>query len=139
MITAWIMKLNILWLRRILLFVVDHWIGVLLAIALLVAVFFGYKACRREVKIDEEQIQRINKANEIERREELKKVITENQDVIRTAENRTIATDASIAERERQIDAKVKEADAKIVEIKQQKGDVSQEELVCLLQPETCK
>lgn len=113
-------------------------IGLVALIILFVGIFV-YRACKPQVKIDEEKISKINKANEKERREELKVIVTENADVIKTNDNRTLETEQSIEAREKLIDEKVKEVDAKINEIRQQKGDVSQEELICLLQPETCQ
>lgn len=80
MITAWIMKLNVLWLRRLLLFVVDNWKALLIALAAIIVFVWilNFSFCSKpSPKIDEKTIQEINSKNEAERREALQKVFDE--------------------------------------------------------------
>lgn len=120
-----------------------HWrlVAVCLgAFLLLILVVMAFRGCgKREVKIDEEQIQKINQANERERKAELQKVIEENQEVIKTVDERSNLAEVNRVERERVIDEKIKEVDKKIADAKSQGKDVTQEELKCLLIPENCR
>lgn len=130
---------TILWfLKRVAFFVIDNWKVVVPAIVLIVAVIFVYRACHKPAKINLEQIEKINNANEKERKAELQKVIEDNQDVVRTVDNRAAITEINNVEKNREIDAKVKEADKKIMEAKAQGKDVTQEELQCILVPSDC-
>lgn len=122
---------------------VQKW--VLLALMILIGIIvlaFGLwvRSCvRKPAKIDEKSIQKINTANERERKGELDKVLRDNTDVIRTNDNRTTLTEATIEQREQTIDAKLKVLDTAIVEAKQQGRDITADELTCLLIPEECK
>jgi hypothetical protein len=127
-------------LKRIWWFARDNWKIVVPAIVLLVLVILFYKTCgHKKASIDLETVNKINNANEQERKAELRKTIEENQTVVNTVDNRTTIAETSVSERDRQIEAKVKEADARIAEAKQQGRDVTQEELQCILVPEDCK
>lgn len=98
-----------------------------------------YSCFKKEPKIDQESINKINTANEIQRKQELQKVIEENQDVIKAVDERNTITELNELERNRQIQIKVAEADKKIEEAKRGGKDVTQEELKCILIPENCQ
>lgn len=111
-------------------------IGVILALVLI----FSIKSCfTKEPKIDQEAIQKINSENERVRKEELKQVIEKNSDVIKTVDERTVIAETSVAERDKVINQKIAEVDKKVEEIKNTKGNVTSDELECLLVPENCK
>jgi hypothetical protein len=124
-------------LANIIGFITAHWriIAPIAGFLVLLVVIIGFaRSCgKKTVKIDEAQIQKINQANEKERKAELNKIITENSDVIKTVDERTELTEVNRVEREREIDARIKEADRKIQEVKEQKGNVTSEELECIL------
>lgn len=106
-------------------------VAVLLVLIGFVALF---RSCgKRQVKIDESQIQKINQANERERKLEIEKVILENANTIKTVDERTTIAETNVVERNRLLDEKIKDADKKIAEAKQQKGDVTSEELEKIL------
>jgi hypothetical protein len=121
-------------LKRIWWFARDNWKIVVPAIVLLVLVVLFYKACgHKKASIDLETVNKINNANEQERKAEVRKTIEENQTVVQTVANTTTIAETDVAERDKAIEAKVKEADAKIAEAKQQGRDVTSEELECIL------
>lgn len=102
---------------------IARWIFIgIIAVILFITVFIIFKACDGSTTIDEEQIQKINQANEKERKEELKKILVENEETIKTIDNRNIS-----------IEEKIREADKKIVEAKNNGRDVTSEELECIL------
>lgn len=122
--------------------IVANWRTVLLSGGLILFfVVIGYFACGRAktVKIDTEAINKINTANERERKKELEKIIVENSDVVRTVDNRSEIAETNIVERERLLDEKIAEVDRKILESKSQGKDVTEQELKCLLIPENCQ
>lgn len=129
-------------LKRAFYFVVDNWrLFAILAglLVLILLVVFAYRGCtRRDVKIDQETVQKVNSQNRREREAELQKVIEENQTVIQTVDNRSAVAETNVVERNAEIDRKVKEVDAKIQAAKQQGRDVTEQELKCLLIPENC-
>lgn len=112
-------------------------VGVVLLIIVIGVV--TYKCSHRPAKIDLETVNKINNANEKERKAELQKVIEDNADVVRTVDNRSAVTEVNVVERNRAIDDKIKAVDAKIAEAKSQGRDVTQDELNCLLIPGDCK
>ncbi len=117
-------------------FVVAHWRWFAVAGVVLLFVFIvvNSRGCGNgSVKIDEKTIQSINSANEKERKAELQKVIEDNQDVIKTVDERTELAGVNRVEREREIDAKIAEAEKKIQEAKSQGKDVTSAELECIL------
>lgn len=112
---------------------------VVLAIVLILTVVFGLKSCfKKTPKIDEQQIQKINQANEKERKAELEKIITENADVVKTVDNRSAVADVNVEARNEAIDAKIKAADKAIADAKSNGKDVTAAELECMLIPENC-
>lgn len=85
-------------------------------------------------KIDQVSINKINASNEKERKEELRQVVEENADVVRSVDNRTTIAEVNVVERDRKIDEKVAEIDRKIMEVKtQEHRDITSAELECLL------
>jgi uncharacterized membrane protein (Fun14 family) len=123
-------------LRRIGWFVVDHWKLVLTVVGvftLLILVGLAYRGCKRQPKIDLQAVEKINTANRKEREEELRKIIVENQDVVKTVDERTAIAETQVEVREQVIEEKIKEADKKIVEAKSQGKDVTSAELECIL------
>jgi len=113
----------------------------LIAIAALVLLFLvlSLRSCfKKEAKIDLEQIEKINKANEADRKKELQKIIEDNADVVSTVDNRTAIAETNVIERNRLIDEKIKAVDQKIAEAKTQGRDITGPELECLLIPENC-
>jgi Co/Zn/Cd efflux system component len=122
-------------------FVTDNWrvtLPVLGVIVLLVLIALAYRGCKRQAKIDLQSIEKINTANRQEREAELRKVITENQDVIKMVDERTAIAETQVEVREQVIEEKIKEADKKIVEAKSQGKDVTSAELECILIPANC-
>lgn len=113
-------------------------VSVVAVLALLLLPFLLLRGCGRSPSIDQEQIEKINKANEKERKAELQKVIEENAEVVRTVDNRTSIAETNVIERNRSIDEKVKEADKAITEAKKQGRDVTAAELECLLTGNLC-
>ena len=113
----------------------ENWrivLGVFLALFVFIFVF---KACSKPkaVKIDEAQISKINSENRAERIKELTEVVEANADVIKTVDERTELVDVAAEVRNAEVDAKVREAEKKIVEAKQQGKDITAEELEALL------
>lgn len=114
-------------------------IGVV-ALVLLIVLIGSVRSCLRpKPKIDLERIERINKANETERRKEIEKVVLENLETTRTVDERTTLAEQNAVERDRVIDEKIAEVDKKIAEAKRDGKDVTSEQLECLLVPENCK
>jgi Co/Zn/Cd efflux system component len=102
-------------------------------LVLLLLPFLLLRGCGGSPVIDQEQINKINSANEKERKAELQKVIEDNQETISTVDNRTTIAETNVVERNRLIDEKIKEVDKKIAEAKHQGRDVTAQELECLL------
>lgn len=107
---------------------------------LLIAVFSLRSCFHKEPKIDQESINKINKSNEADAKKEIEKVVTENQDVINTVDNRTAISDADIYDRDREIQRKVYQVEQEVQAAKQQGKDVTPEYVKCLLgdAPQTC-
>jgi hypothetical protein len=117
--------------------IIAHWrliAACLGAFLLLVLVVMAFKSCgKREVKIDENQIQKINQANEKERKAELEKIINDNAEIIKTTDERSNIAEINRVERERLTDEKIAEVDKKIEAAKSQGKDVTSAELECML------
>lgn len=123
---------------------VQRWviIGTLVLVGIIITVLgLWLRSCvrTRRAKISEASIQKINKANDAERKAELEKVINDNADVIKTVDERKTLAEAHEAERDAAIWAKIQDADEKIVAAKAQGHDVTSEELHCILVPGDCK
>lgn len=113
--------------------------GAILVVLLISGLWIRSCVNRRHAKIDEAAIQKINRANEQQRKEELRKVVVENEDVVKTVDNRTELQNLDIVTKTREIDQKVTEADKGIVEAKKQGKDITGPELECLLIPANCQ
>lgn len=108
-------------------------VTVAVIIGVVLVIWGGYKIFHHEPKIDLKTVDRINKANEVDRLKVLHETIEQNQQVIQTADNRTTIAETSVDERNKAIDAKVIEADKKIAQAQADHGNVSSEELECIL------
>jgi DNA-binding transcriptional MerR regulator len=126
-------------LKRAAFFFVDNWRIVVPVVAVLIVAVFVFRGCGGRKGIDIEKIEKINSENAAERKKELQEVIEKNAEVVQTVDERTTIAETNVVERDRLIDEKVKEVDAKIAEAKKQGRDVTQEELECMLVPENCK
>jgi hypothetical protein len=119
-----------------------HWRVIAIGVGVVLVVGFTisfFRSCQRaRIKIDQESINKINSANEAERKKELQKVIEDNADVVQSVDNRSALAETNVVERNREIDARVKAASEKIEEAKRRDGHVSSEELECILVPENC-
>jgi len=114
--------------------------AVLLAVIILglilfvVIVTFIFRVCSpKPASIDQKSINKINAANETERKAELQKVIEKNADVVKTVDERNTISEINEVERNAQIHAKIAEADKKIADAKANGRDVTGPELECLL------
>lgn len=97
-----------------------------------------FNRCKKRPTIDIDKVNRINNANEKERKKELQDLVEQNQDVIKTVDERIEIQNVNVVERAREVDAKVAEANRKIIEAKSQGRDVTSAELECILVPENC-
>lgn len=113
---------------------------ILAAILLFAVVAFFYRHCGpKTASIDLKSVEKINKANETERKAELQKVIEQNADVIKTVDERNTIAETNETERNAQIFAKIQEADRKIAEAKASGRDVTSAELEKILCPNGCR
>lgn len=115
-------------------------LGTVVAIlVLLLIVFLSFRSCgKKEAKIDHEAIQKVNSANKAEARQQVREMVEENLEVVEAVGNRTVLAEANAVERDRLIEEKVHDADAKVNAIKDQGGNVTQEQLQCILVPSDC-
>lgn len=116
---------------------------VMIALVGIAVLSFGLwaKSCwsAHKLKVTQAQIDKINNANEHDRKAELQKVIDDNADVVRTVDNRTAVSETNTIERNRVIDDKIKAADKAIQDAKAQGQDVTGEQLDCLLTGSNCQ
>ena len=109
-------------------------ITILAGLIVVIVFLFVFRSCgRRPASIDQESINKINSANEAERKKELQNVIEDNADVVRTVDNRSTVAETNVIERNRLIDEKIKQADQAISNAKAQGRDVTGPELECIL------
>jgi hypothetical protein len=123
-------------------FIYAHWRIVLIAVIVFLALLTGfcvYRGIKSRATIDQTKIDALNKKNEVERKQELREIIDQNADVIKTIDERNALSDLTIEQRSAEAEKKVEEANKYIEDAKRVGRDVTQDELVCLLQPETCK
>lgn len=110
----------------------------LLALVIFAAIVFmglGVRSCfHKAPHIDEKAINTINTANEKERKAELEKIVTENADVIKTVDGRNTITELTTEERSQAVADKVADANAKVEAAKAGGKDVTQEELIALIE-----
>lgn len=110
------------------------------AILLVVIVAFFYRHCGpKPASIYMKSVNKINKANEIERKAELQKMIEQNADVVKTVDQRNTIANEDERTRDAAIWAKIQQADQKIADAKAGGRDVTSAELECILVPENCK
>jgi hypothetical protein len=121
--------------RRIVSFVIIA----IVSLTVIMVCLFTYRACNKPPKLDLKNIEKINKANEVERRAELRKTIEENAGVVRTVDGRNTISEQDKTAKQAAIWAKIREVDDKIADAKSNGRDVTSEELECLLIPENCK
>ena len=112
-----------------------------LIVVVVIAGGLWFKSCRENhrLKVYQKQVEKINKADEKERKAELQKVIDDNADVITTNDQRSTIAQANEDQKQAQIYSKIQEADQRIADAKAQGRDVSQDELECILVPAHCK
>lgn len=121
---------------------VANWRKVAIALAVVIVLFSVaalWRACKPKDKIDGANIQKINSVDRKERVEEIERVLTENSNVVKTVDNRTTIAETNVVERNRELDEKIKDADRKIAEAKKAGGDITSEQLECILIPENCQ
>jgi hypothetical protein len=124
----------IFFLKRIGYLIYDHWKIFAIALGVIVLVVLFYKACgHKKASIDLQTVDKINNANERDRKAELRKTIEDNATVVNTVDNRSTIAETNVVERDRQIEEKVKAADAEIQKAKSQGHDVTSQELECIL------
>jgi preprotein translocase subunit SecF len=128
-----------LWLANLVGFISAYPLVFVVGGVILLTVILFFSFCGKSGGIDQESINKINSANEAERKQELREVIEKNADTVKTVDNRTAITETNIEQRNQEIEAKIKQADKKILEAKSQGRDVTAEELEkCLLEGD-CK
>lgn len=110
-------------------------IGLVVVILLIIAISgLWLRSClKKPAKLDIKNIEKINKANEAERRAELQKVIEQNADVVKTVDGRNAIAEQDEASKQAAIWAKINDADEKIQAAKSQGRDVTGPELECML------
>lgn len=84
-------------------------------------------------KIDIKNVDKINRANETERKKELETLIVNNQSTVKTVDGRNAIAELNEAEKQAAIFAKIREADEKIARAKAEGRDITGPELECLL------
>lgn len=108
------------------------------SILIALTAFCGYRGCKSRATIDQTKIDALNKKNEAERKQELREIIDQNADVIKTVDERNTLTELTIEQRSAEAEKKVQEVDKKIAEIKADNRDVTREEFLCLLDATQC-
>jgi hypothetical protein len=105
-------------------------------VGFLTGVILIYRACNKPPKpltVDEPTLSKINSHNAAERQKALEETVYENAEVVKTVDERTTIAESNVIEMQREVDKKVAEADKKIEAVKREKGDVTAEELECIL------
>lgn len=109
-------------------------------LVLLILVLFAYRGCKSkpDFKIDEDKIQRINSANRVEREAALESLIEDNLAVTQTVDERNVLAEVNNVEQERAIKEKLEEAAQAADKIRQVDGNITEDELKCLLNKAAC-
>lgn len=132
-----------LFIKNIFGWIVAHWRPVAAGVAgvcILILCIFAFRSCgKKEAKIDHETVQKVNSQNKAEARKEVREMVEENLDVIETVNDRTALSEVNAVERDRKIEEKIAEVNQKIEEAKAIKGNVTQEDLQCILVPSDCQ
>ena len=122
---------------RVFRYLASHWRTVaILAAILVIAIVAGlFRSCggSKPLKIDEEANAKINSQNRAERIKELTTIVEDNSESISTVDNRSTIAETNVIERNAEVDAKVREANQKIEQMKAQGGNVTAKELECML------
>lgn len=132
----------ILWIKNIFGWATLHWRWLLYIVAglgLLLLLVFAFRSCGKSAKIDLETVDKINSKNAAEAKKEVREMVQDNLDVATTVDNRTTLAEANAVERDRLIEEKIKEVNQKVAEAKASNGNVTQEELQCILVPSDCQ
>ncbi len=93
----------------------------------------------KPAKLDIKNIEKINKANETDRKAELQTEIERNAGVVKTVDGRNSIAEVNETEKQAQINAKIEEVSDKVAQAKASGHDVTSDELECMLVPENCK
>jgi uncharacterized membrane protein YhiD involved in acid resistance len=120
---------------------IAHWRIVAAVGGVLILVLVVNSFCNKKpsVKIDNEAAEKLSKQNEADRKKDLQVIVEANADKIKTVDERTELQNINVVERNREIDAKVEEVNKKIEAEKAKGGEVTSEELQCILVPADCK
>jgi hypothetical protein len=116
-------------------------ISVGIVAVLLIVLVGGLRSClskSRTAKVDLETVDKINSKNANEARSDINKMVEENLDVVRTADNRTTLVEANAVERDRLIAEKKAVVNREVEKARAIDGNVTQEELQCILVPSDC-
>jgi hypothetical protein len=116
-------------------------LGTLLVFLVVIGLIIGgLRSCgrKKDIKLDHETVQKVNSIDKAEVRKEIREMVEENLDVVEAVGSQTALTEVNAVERNRVIEEKITEADRKIQEVKAEKGNVTQEDLQCILVPSDC-
>lgn len=109
-------------------------------LALLLVLVFAFRSCgKSKAKVDLESVDKINSGNKAEVRKEVREMVEENAEVVTTVDNRTTIAETNVVERDRLLDEKVRVVEQKIEAEKAITGNVTQEQLQCILVPSDCQ
>lgn len=119
-------------------FLKNNWKKLLIGFVLfliLIYTIIGIKSCFKPAPpvIPEDKLQAIKEVNDAERKKVIQDLIETNQERIYTVNERTTIAEVNTVERSRAVDEKVAQVNQKIKEAQQQGGDVTSEELECIL------
>lgn len=132
----------ILFLANLWGWIIAHWrllLYIAAGVILVIGIALVFRACgKSSAKIDLETVDKINSKNEAEAKKEVREMVEDNLNVATTVDNRTTLAEANAVERDRLIEEKIKEVDKKIQEAKANGGNVTQEDLECILVPANC-
>lgn len=127
---------------------VQRWvigIGIVLLAILLISVGLWVRSCvsshraAHALKVQQEQLAKINSANEQEKKAALQQVIQDNSDVVTTVNQRNVIADSDETQRNLDINQKVQDAAEKVAAAKAQGGDVTGPQLDCMLTGANCQ
>jgi hypothetical protein len=116
-------------------------ISVVIVVVVLLVLVGGLRSCfskGKTAKVDLEIVDKINSKNANEARADVNRMVEENIDVVRTVDNRTTLVEANAVERDRLIAEKKVVVNREVEKAKAIDGNVTQEELQCILVPSDC-
>jgi hypothetical protein len=109
-------------------------------LVLFFVIAFTFKACKsKSAKVDLDTVNKINNGNAAEVHKQVREMVEENAEVTTTVDNRTTIADTNVIERDRLLNEKIRVVEQKISAAKANGGNVTQEELQCLLVPSDCQ